>query len=325
MSLLEIAGLTTAFATERGEVNAVEEVSFSLEPGEVLGIVGESGSGKSVTALTIMGLLPQPPARVVAGGVRFAGQELIGMPETRLRRIRGPGIAMVFQEPMTSLNPLFTIGEQIMETLRAHERLGARAQRDRAVEMLEKVGIPSAERRLHDYPHQLSGGQRQRVMIAVALACRPRLLIADEPTTALDVTIQAQILDLLLDLRAQLGMALLIITHNMGVVAETADRVLVMYAGRVVEEAPVGRLFAQPSHPYTQGLLACVPTLEQSRARLAAIPGTLPEPGRRPPGCRFAPRCGYAIPACEAGLPALQSMEPGHRAACIRAAELIAA
>jgi peptide/nickel transport system ATP-binding protein/oligopeptide transport system ATP-binding protein len=231
---------------------------------------------------------------------------------------------MVFQEPMTSLNPVFTIGEQLMETVRAHERIGVRAQRDRAIEMLEKVGIPSAAQRLQDYPHQLSGGQRQRVMIAIALACRPRLLIADEPTTALDVTIQAQILDLLMDLRDELGMAILIITHNMGVVAETADRVIVMYAGRVVEEAPVARLFAQPSHPYTRGLLDCIPSLDQARDRLAAIPGAMPEPAHRPTGCRFAPRCPYALPACGEALPSLDPLEAGHRAACIRAAELVA-
>jgi len=233
MSLLEVDNLTTAFQTERGEVTAIEEVSFSLDQGEILGIVGESGSGKSVTALTIMGLLPRPPARIVAGEVRFAGEALIHQSEARLRKIRGSGIAMVFQEPMTSLNPVFSIGEQLMETLRAHERLSPRAQRDRAVEMLDKVGIPSPALRLADYPHQLSGGQRQRVMIAIALACRPRLLIADEPTTALDVTIQAQILDLLMDLRDEFGMAIMIITHNMGVIAQTADRVMVMYAGRV--------------------------------------------------------------------------------------------
>ena len=322
MSLLEVADLTTAFRTERGEVAAIEEVSFSLDAGEVLGIVGESGSGKSVTALTIMGLLPQPPARIAAGSIRFEGQELTRFSDTRMQRIRGPGIAMVFQEPMTSLNPIFTIGEQIMETVRAHERIGARAQRDRAVEMLEKVGIPSAASRLGSYPHQLSGGQRQRVMIAMALACRPRLLIADEPTTALDVTIQAQILDLLLDLRDEFGMAVLIITHNMGVIAETADRVMVMYAGRVIEEAPVARLFAQPSHPYTRGLLECVPSLGVERERLAAIAGTLPEPGRRPDGCRFAPRCRHCIPACTAAPPPLLPIEAGHAAACIRAHEL---
>ena len=322
MSLLEVANLTTAFRTERGEVAAIEEVSFTLDAGEVLGIVGESGSGKSVTALTIMGLLPQPPARIAGGSIRFEGQELTRFSDTRMQRIRGPGMAMVFQEPMTSLNPIFTIGEQIMETIRAHERIGARAQRERTVEMLEKVGIPSAASRLGSYPHQLSGGQRQRVMIAMALACRPRLLIADEPTTALDVTIQAQILDLLLDLRDEFGMAVLVITHNMGVIAETADRVMVMYAGRVVEEAPVARLFAQPSHPYTRGLLECVPSLGMERARLAAIAGTLPEPGRRPDGCRFAPRCRYCIPACTAAQPPLLPMEPGHGAACIRAGEL---
>ena len=322
MSLLEVSGLTTAFRTGRGEVTAIEEVSFTLDPGEVLGIVGESGSGKSVTALTIMGLLPQPPARIAAGSIRFAGQELTALSDSLMQRIRGPGIAMVFQEPMTSLNPILTIGEQIMETLRAHERIGKRAQHARAVEMLEKVGIPSAASRMRSYPHQLSGGQRQRVMLAIALACRPRLLIADEPTTALDVTIQAQILDLLLDLRDELGMAVLIITHNMGVIAETADRVLVMYAGRVVEEAPVARLFARPSHPYTSGLLECVPSLEGERARLVAIAGTLPEPGRRPLGCRFAPRCPHCLPACTAALPSLERVGAGHRAACIRAHEL---
>ncbi len=317
MSLLEVRRLTTAFRTGRGEVTAIEDISLDIEAGEILGVVGESGSGKSVTALTVMGLLPMPPARVVAGSVRFGGQELLGLSEMRMERIRGAGISMVFQEPMTSLNPVLTIGEQIMETVRAHEGISARAQRERALEMLERVGIPSAARRLTDYPHQLSGGQRQRVMIAMALVCRPKLLIADEPTTALDVTIQAQVLDLLMDLRDELGMAIMIITHNMGVIAETADRVLVMYAGRIVEEAPVAGLFDRPMHPYTRGLLDCVPTLEQDTERLVAIPGGLPEPGRRPAGCRFAPRCGLRVDACAAGMPPLVGGD-GHRAACIR-------
>jgi oligopeptide/dipeptide ABC transporter ATP-binding protein len=322
MSMLEVTNLTTAFQTSRGEITAVENISFSLEAGEILGIVGESGSGKSVTALTIMGLLPQPPARVATGEVRFDGQVLTRLSDTRMQRIRGPGIAMVFQEPMTSLNPVFTIGEQVMETLRAHERLSHQALYARSLEMLEKVGIPSAARRMGDYPHQLSGGQRQRVMLAIALACRPRLLIADEPTTALDVTIQAQILDLMMDLRDEFGMAIIVITHNMGVVAETADRVLVMYAGRIVEEAPVARLFDNPLHPYTRGLLACVPSLGQDHERLVAIPGTLPDPARRPSGCRYAPRCGYAIPSCSAGIPPLATFDPGHTAACIRVPDL---
>ena len=323
MSLLSVRNLTTAFATARGEINAIEDVSFDLDEGEILGIVGESGSGKSVTALTIMGLLPQPPARVAAGEVLFDGQDLTRLSDTRMQRIRGPGIAMVFQEPMTSLNPVFTIGEQVMETLRAHERLSQRAIYARALEMLETVGIPSAAHRMRDYPHQLSGGQRQRVMLAMALACRPRLLIADEPTTALDVTIQAQILDLMLDLRDELGTAIIVITHNMGVVAETADSVLVMYAGRIVEQAPVARLFDQPLHPYTRGLLDCVPLLDQDRQRLVAIPGTLPEPARRPSGCRFAPRCSHAIAACGTAIPPRIVHGPGHSAACIRIPELV--
>jgi peptide/nickel transport system ATP-binding protein/oligopeptide transport system ATP-binding protein len=318
MSLLEVRNLTTAFRTERGEVTAIEEVSFDLDAGEILGIVGESGSGKSVTALTIMGLLPQPPARLAGGTIRFDGVELTTLSERRMERIRGAGISMVFQEPMTSLNPVLTIGEQIMETVRAHEGVSARDQRLRAIAMLDRVGIPSAERRLGDYPHQLSGGQRQRVMIAMALACRPRLLIADEPTTALDVTIQAQVLDLLMDLRDELGMAIIMITHNMGVIAETADRVLVMYAGRIVEQAPVARLFDAPAHPYTRGLLACVPTLEQDLDRLVAIPGSLPEPARRPPGCRFSPRCALRIDACTAAIPKLTPRSSNHDAACIR-------
>jgi len=318
MSLLEVRGLTTAFRTASGEITAIDDVSFSVDAGEVLGIVGESGSGKSVTALTIMGLLPQPPARIAAGSVRFAGQELTQLSDAAMQKIRGPGIAMVFQEPMTSLNPVFTIGDQITETLRAHERMAPRVQRARAIAMLDKVGIPSAARRMDDYPHQLSGGQRQRVMIAIALCCNPRLLIADEPTTALDVTIQAQILDLLLDLRDEFGMAVIVITHNMGVVAETADRVMVMYAGRVIEQAPVAGIFDAPLHPYTRGLLSCVPSLEQESARLTAIPGTLPEPARRPPGCRFAPRCALCIDACTEAQPPLRALAPAHDVACIR-------
>ena len=324
MSLLELRGLTTAFQTGRGEISAIEDVSFDLNEGEILGIVGESGSGKSVTALTIMGLLPQPPARIAAGSVRFAGEELTTASPGRMEKIRGAGISMVFQEPMTSLNPVFTVGEQIMETVRAHDRMSARAQRDRAIEMLDRVGIPSATERLNDYPHQLSGGQRQRVMIAMSLACRPKLLIADEPTTALDVTIQAQVLDLLMDLRDELGMAIIVITHNMGVIAEVADRVLVMYAGRIVEQSPVANLFDAPQHPYTKGLLACVPTLEQDRHRLIAIPGSLPEPALRPAGCCFAPRCTHRIEACGAAVPLLTMQRDDRAVACIRADELVA-
>ncbi len=320
-TVLEVRGLTTAFQTGSGQITAIEDVNLDLREGEILGVVGESGSGKSVTALTVMGLLPNPPARVLSGSARFGGEDLITLPEYRMRQLRGPGLAMVFQEPMTSLNPVFPIGEQIIETIRAHERLPARTLFARAVEMLERVGIPSAATRMGDYPHQLSGGQRQRVMIAIALACRPRVLIADEPTTALDVTIQAQILDLLMDLRDEFGMAIMMITHNMGVIAETADRVAVMYAGRVVEEAPVERLFDAPLHPYTRGLLACVPTLTQEREHLAAIPGTLPEPSRRPSGCRFAPRCDHALPACAEAIPPLSEYEAGHRAACLRVSE----
>jgi len=324
VTLLDVQGLTTAFMTGRGEITAIEDVSFSLKEGEILGIVGESGSGKSVTALTIMGLLPRPPARIAAGSVMFQGQDLTKLSAREMQRIRGPGIAMIFQEPMTSLNPVFSIGDQIMETIRAHENLPAAALRKRAIDMLDKVGIPSAARRLDDYPHQMSGGQRQRVMIAIALACNPKLLIADEPTTALDVTIQAQILDLLMDLRDEFRMAIMIITHNMGVIAETADRVLVMYAGRVIEEAPVARVFDHPVHPYTRGLLECVPSITEDRARLIAIPGTLPDPARRPPGCRYSVRCRYAQPSCSEALPPLILEEADHWAACLRAKELAA-
>jgi peptide/nickel transport system ATP-binding protein/oligopeptide transport system ATP-binding protein len=322
VTLLDVQGLTTAFMTGRGEITAIEDVSFSLKEGEILGIVGESGSGKSVTALTIMGLLPRPPARIAAGSVMFQGQDLTKLSAREMQRIRGPGIAMIFQEPMTSLNPVFSIGDQIMETIRAHENLPAAALRKRAIDMLDKVGIPSAARRLDDYPHQMSGGQRQRVMIAIALACNPKLLIADEPTTALDVTIQAQILDLLMDLRDEFRMAIMIITHNMGVIAETADRVLVMYAGRVIEEAPVARVFDHPVHPYTRGLLECVPSITEDRARLIAIPGTLPDPARRPQGCRYSVRCRYAQPSCSEALPPLILEEADHWAACLRAKEL---
>jgi peptide/nickel transport system ATP-binding protein/oligopeptide transport system ATP-binding protein len=324
VTLLDVQGLTTAFMTGRGEITAIEEVSFSLKEGEILGIVGESGSGKSVTALTIMGLLPTPPARIAAGKVLFQGKELTKLSSREMQRIRGPGIAMIFQEPMTSLNPVFSIGDQIMETIKAHESLPAAALRKRAIDMLDRVGIPSAARRLDDYPHQMSGGQRQRVMIAIALACNPKLLIADEPTTALDVTIQAQILDLLMDLRDEFRMAIMIITHNMGVIAETADRVLVMYAGRVIEEAPVARVFDHPIHPYTRGLLECVPSITEDRARLIAIPGTLPDPARRPPGCRYSVRCRYAQPSCSDALPPLILEEADHWAACLRAKELAA-
>ena len=307
------------FDLSGGQVaKAVDDVSFDLNPGEILGIVGESGSGKSITALTIMGLLPKPPARVAGGQILFEGRDLLTCPPKELRRIRGGAISMIFQEPMTSLNPVFTIGDQLTETIRAHEKIGNEACRKRAIEMLDKVGIASAQKRLSDYPHQLSGGMRQRVMIAMAIACNPKLLIADEPTTALDVTIQSQILYLLMSLRRDLGMAVVMITHNMGVVAEFADRVMVMYAGRAVEQAPVEALFDSPRHPYTRGLLDSIPVIEDERERLATIPGSLPDPRNLPAGCRFEPRCSFAADLCRARLPELTPVGANHFSACLR-------
>src|SRR5580693_7703764 len=315
MALLEVRDLQTHFRTPEGINRAVDGVSFDVDEGETLAIVGESGCGKSVTSMSLMRLIPEPPGKI-AGSVRFQGRDLLKLSDREMRAIRGNDISMIFQEPMSSLNPVLTVGRQIGETLRIHQGLDKQAAEARAIEMLTLVGIPEPRRRVREYPHQLSGGQRQRVMIAIALACTPKLLIADEPTTALDVTIQAQILDLLLDLRDELGMAIMIITHNMGVIAETADRVLVMYAGRVVEEAPVARVFDRPLHPYTQGLLECVPSLTDATERLVAIPGTLPDPARRPPGCRFAVRCRHAMPACTASLPELSIYDTAHTAAC---------
>jgi len=323
VTLLSVSNLRVVFGSERGELAAVDDIGFDVSEGEVLGIVGESGSGKSVTALSIMGLLPKPPARVTAGSIKFQGADLLRLSEREMRRVRGPGIGMIFQEPMTSLNPVFPIGDQLMETIRVHERVSPAARRERAVAMLARVGIAEPERRLRDYPHQLSGGMRQRVMIAIALACNPKLLIADEPTTALDVTIQQQILELLLDLREELGMAIVIITHNMGVVAEMADRVLVMYAGRIVERAPVTELFERPAHPYTRGLLESIPTLADERDRLKTIPGMLPNPAALPPGCRFEPRCQWRIAECTAAVPSLMPLCEGHESACIRQHELV--
>jgi phosphonate C-P lyase system protein PhnK len=307
-----VRDLSVAF----GRNTVVEGVSFDLAPGEILGVVGESGSGKSVTALSIMRLIPSPGR--VTGRIDFAGQDLMALPEPRMREIRGRDIAMIFQEPMTSLNPVFTCGDQVMEALVHHrglDRAGARAE---ALKLLKLVEIPSAERRLDDYPHQLSGGMRQRVMIAMALACRPKLLLADEPTTALDATIQAQILDLLRGLQRELGMAVVLITHDLGVVSEVAHRVLVMYAGRVVETSPAAEVFARPLHPYTEGLLASIPRLEGPIERLDAIPGQVPTPDAMPAGCRFAPRCRYAAEPCRAAPPPLAPRGPDRAAACIR-------
>ncbi len=320
MALLEIRGLKTHFKTDEGWLHAVDGVDLQVDSGETLCVVGESGCGKSVTAMTVLKLLPMPPGRIVAGQVLWKGRDLVPLPDEAMRRIRAKEIAIVFQEPMTSLNPVYSVGEQIAEVLRLHEGLSRRAAMDRAVEMLALVHIPTPQRRANDYPHQFSGGMRQRVMIAIALACNPQLLIADEPTTALDVTIQAQILDLLGELKARLGMAIMLITHAMGVVAETAQRVVVMYAGKVIEEAPVGELFANPRHPYTQGLIRSIPRIDLAathRVRLEAIAGTVPKLIDPPEGCRFAPRCRFAMPACTAATPALREVAPGHKVACI--------
>jgi oligopeptide/dipeptide ABC transporter ATP-binding protein len=284
-----------------------------------LALVGESGCGKTMTALAIMGLVPEPAGRIAAGRIGFDGVDLQSLTAAERRAYRGSRIGMIFQEPMTSLNPAFTIGDQIGEGLVRHRGLSRRAARAEAIEMLRRVHVPAPHERADDYPHRLSGGMRQRAMIAMALACQPALLIADEPTTALDVTIQAQILELLRELREATGTAMLLITHDLGVVAETADRVAVMYAGRIVEEAPVGRLFAAPQHPYTIGLLGAVPLLAGRRSRLATIEGNVPDPLHLPPGCRFAPRCPFAEPRCHAEDPTLLELGPGHRAACLRA------
>jgi oligopeptide/dipeptide ABC transporter ATP-binding protein len=315
VALLEVSDLRTYFKTREGEVHAVDGVSFTVEEGKVLGIVGESGCGKSVTALSIMGLV-QNPGRVVSGSIRFDGRELIGLKERELEDVRGRSIGMIFQDPMTSLNPVLTIGTQITETLRRHLNMSSSEANKRAVELLEEVHIPDAPRRLSDYPHRFSGGMRQRVMIAMAISCNPRLLIADEPTTALDVTVQAGVLDLLDELRAQHNMTMMMITHNMGVVAETADDILVMYAGQVVEQAPVIDLFDRPEHPYTEALLASLPHLEGEDVRdrrLASIPGRPPDLLAPPEACRFAPRCAYAgTDDCSVVAPELREVRTGH-------------
>jgi len=325
MALLEIKGLKTHFKTEDGWLHAVDGVDLTVERGETVCVVGESGCGKTVTAMTILKLIPMPPGRIVAGEVLWQGRDLVPLDNAGMRRVRAKEIAIVFQEPMTSLNPVYTVGEQIAESVRLHGGFSRRFALDRATEMLKLVHIPMAERRIHDYPHQFSGGMRQRVMIAMALACNPQLLIADEPTTALDVTIQAQILDLLNELKSRLGMSILLITHAMGVVAEMAQRVVVMYAGKVVEEASAMELFARPRHPYTQGLIRSIPRIDRAathRVRLESIAGNVPKLIEPPEGCRFAPRCKYAIPACTTATPPLREIAGGHKVACIRAEEI---
>jgi oligopeptide/dipeptide ABC transporter ATP-binding protein len=316
-ALLEVRDLRTTFHTDDGVVTAVNGVSFTVGEKETLCLVGESGCGKSVTAFSVLRLIP-PPGRIAGGVIRFRGRDLLALPEDAMRRLRGNEISMIFQEPMTALNPVYTVGDQIMEAIRLHQKVGKREARARTVEMLARVGIPAPEERVDAYPHQMSGGMRQRVMIAMALSCRPALLIADEPTTALDVTIQAQILELLKALQAEMGMAILLITHDLGVVAETADRVAVMYAGKVVEYAPVRELFRDPRHPYTVGLLESIPRMEARRERLRVIPGTVPPPTAFPPGCPFHPRCPYAIEICRREMPPPEIVAEGHTVRCHR-------
>ncbi len=318
-ALLDVKDLQTHFRTSAGVNRAVDGVSFQVAEGETLAIVGESGCGKSVTANSILRLIPQPPGKI-AGSILFNGRNLLDLPESAMRVVRGKEISMIFQEPMTSLNPVLTVGHQISETLQVHEKLDARAAEKRAIDLLALVGIPEPQWRIHDYPHRLSGGMRQRVMIAIALACNPKLLIADEPTTALDVTIQAQILDLMRDLKNRMRAAIVLITHDLGVVAEVAERVMVMYAGRKVEEAPVKDLFRSPRHPYTRGLLGAVPklgsSLDGAKTKLAEIPGLVPNLHERIAGCIFASRCPQVTDLCRAADPALEEKAPHHVAAC---------
>jgi peptide/nickel transport system ATP-binding protein len=328
-TVLEIDNLQTHFFTSAGVVRAVDGVSYGVRSGETLGVVGESGCGKSVTALSILRLVADPPGRILGGTIRFAGTNLLELSEPEIESIRGNDISMIFQEPMTSLNPLLTVGRQISEAIALHRGLSRRDARDQAVEMLRRVHIPEPERRVHAYPHQLSGGMRQRVMIAMAVSCDPKVLIADEPTTALDVTIQAQILDLIRELQDRLSTAVILITHDMGVVAENADRVVVMYAGRKVEEASAKELFERPGHPYTRGLLGSIPNLEVAahtnarRARLNEIKGMVPSLANLPEGCTFAPRCGFATAECRAVYPPLVQHRAGHWVACWHAERLL--
>jgi peptide/nickel transport system ATP-binding protein len=317
--LLAIRGLKTHFRTDDGMVRAVDGIDLTIARGQTLSVVGESGSGKTVTAMSVLKLIAMPPGEIVAGQILWKGRDLVPLGPNDMRRIRSREIGIVFQEPMTSLNPVYPVGAQIAEAVREHQGLGRRDALDKAIEMLRLVHVPAPERRVHDYPHQLSGGMRQRVMIAMALACSPELLIADEPTTALDVTIQAQILDLLAEIKTRLGMSIMLITHAMGVVAEIAERVAVMYAGQVVEEAAVGELFAEPLHPYTQGLIRSIPRLQDraGKRRLEAIAGTVPNLLSPPPGCRFAPRCAFAVGACHRAPPPSRTLEGGRKVACI--------
>jgi peptide/nickel transport system ATP-binding protein len=321
VALLEIRNLRTSFFAAGGEARAVDRVSFSVDAGRTLGLVGESGCGKTMTALSLLRLTP-PAARIVGGSILFDGRDLLTLSDAEMRRIRGNAIAMIFQEPMSSLNPVFTVGNQIAEAVRLHQGLGRRGAHQKAIEMLKLVEIPAAERRVGEYPHQLSGGMRQRVMIAMALSCHPRVLIADEPTTALDVTIQAQILDLLAGLQQRLGMAMILVTHDLGIVAERADDVAIMYAGRIVEHAAVDAIFAHPMHPYTRGLLRSIPKVGAAKARrLEAIPGVVPDLLQLPSGCHFRERCARAISRCTAIDPALEELRPAHWTACVRASE----
>ena len=319
-ALLEIRGLKTHFACDDGMIQAVDDVDLRVESGETVCLVGESGCGKTVTALSVLKLIAMPPARIVQGQILWRGSDLVKVDVAGMSRLRGKEIAMVFQEPMTALNPVYTVGEQIAEAIRLHEGISNREAFDKTIEMLRLVHIPNPEKRIHDYPHQFSGGMRQRVMIAMALSCNPKLLIADEPTTALDVTVQAQVLDLLQEMKSRFGMAILLITHAMGVVAEMAQRVVVMYAGKVVEEATVEQLFENPLHPYTQGLIRSIPRLNRAGAqkvKLSAIPGSVPSLLKPPEGCRFAPRCQFATDVCRSVVPALRERAEGHKVACV--------
>lgn len=315
-NLLEIKDLNVRFQTENGLVHALRNVSFEVRQGEVLALVGESGCGKSVTALSVMGLLPQPQGIISGGSIHFQGRDLVPLPRKELRKYTGNEISMIFQEPMTSLNPVYTVGYQICEAIRQHSRISKKAVRDRTIEMLDKVGIAEAKKRFNAYPHQLSGGMRQRVMIAMALSCNPRLLIADEPTTALDVTIQAQILELMLELNQSIGMSMIMITHDLGVVAEIAERVAVMYAGRIVETSQVVPLFTNPSHPYTWGLLGSMPWVDREQERLSPIAGIVPNPFEYPAGCKYSTRCPLVDDKCRKHEPDLIEVEPGHLSAC---------